>query len=56
MYGDITQNIAAETLFEDLEDGYKCSLCEAPKHNFEKKIFIKKVSSLSSNSDHTSIF
>ena len=41
-YGDITQNIAPNTLFESLPESYQCSLCEAPKSSFEKKMFIKK--------------
>ncbi|MUU79148.1 rubredoxin [Winogradskyella endarachnes] len=43
-YGDITQNIEPNTAFEDLSDNYVCSLCEAPKSNFEKKTFTKKLS------------
>jgi rubredoxin len=42
-YGDITQNIEPNTPFEDLEDSYTCSLCDAPKSNFKKKTFIKKL-------------
>ena len=34
-YGDLTQNIAAGTLFQDLSESYCCSICEAPKENFE---------------------
>ncbi|RIA09934.1 rubredoxin [Flavobacteriaceae bacterium MAR_2010_72] len=40
-YGDVTQNIAPSTPFDQLSEGYVCSLCEAPKSNFEKKIVIK---------------
>jgi rubredoxin len=43
IYGDITQNIKPNTPFKDLPESYECSLCEAPKSNFEKKIFIKTV-------------
>jgi rubredoxin len=43
IYGDITQNIKPNTPFKDLPESYECSLCEAPKNNFEKKIFIKTV-------------
>jgi len=42
-YGDLTQNIMPETMFEDLPDTYTCSLCEAPKNNFEKKTIIKTI-------------
>ena len=42
-YGDITQDILPETLFEDLPETYHCSLCEAPKSNFEKKIWVKSI-------------
>ena len=41
VYGDITQNIVLNTSFESLPDNYECSLCEAPKSNFEKKVFVK---------------
>ena len=34
-YGDLTQNIAAGTLFQDLAESYCCSICEAAKENFE---------------------
>lgn len=34
-YGDLTQNIAAGTLFQDLAESYCCSICEAPKEIFE---------------------
>jgi len=40
-YGDITQNIAPNTAFEDLPETYECSLCEAPKSSFEKKVLVK---------------
>lgn len=42
-YGDVTQNIEPDTAFEDLPDSYTCSLCDAPKNRFEKKVFVKKV-------------
>jgi rubredoxin len=42
-YGDTTQNIEAGTPFDKLPEDYKCSLCEAPKSSFEKKILIKKI-------------
>lgn len=42
-YGDITQNIKPNTPFKDLPQNYECSLCEAPKHNFEKKTLVKHV-------------
>ncbi|SDR65891.1 Rubredoxin [Polaribacter sp. KT25b] len=40
-YGDVTQNIAAETLFSELPINYECPLCEAPKSNFEKVVLVK---------------
>lgn len=40
-FGDITQNISPKTMFKELLDTYECSLCEAPKTNFEKIILIK---------------
>ena len=40
-YGDITQDILPETTFENLPENYECSLCEAPKSNFEKIVLIK---------------
>ncbi len=33
-YGDISQGIQKGILFEDLPEGYCCSLCESPKINF----------------------
>ncbi|HEX9825975.1 MAG TPA: rubredoxin [Flavobacteriaceae bacterium] len=42
-YGDTTQNIEAGTPFDKLPEDYKCSLCEAPKSSFEKKILIKNI-------------
>ena len=42
-YGDITQNIAPHTTFESLPDTYECSLCEAPKGSFAKKILVKNI-------------
>jgi len=41
-YGDQNQNIAP-TPFENLAKEYICSLCDAQKENFEKKILVKKV-------------
>ncbi|NNC49875.1 MAG: rubredoxin domain-containing protein [Flaviramulus sp.] len=41
LYGDMTQNIAPNTSFENLSETYECSLCEAPKSSFEKKILVK---------------
>ncbi|MCB4798110.1 rubredoxin domain-containing protein [Neotamlana laminarinivorans] len=43
LYGDITQNILPNTSFEALPETYKCSLCEAPKSSFDKKVLINKV-------------
>jgi rubredoxin len=40
-YGDITQNIPPNTAFETLSADYECSLCEAPKSSFEKKVLVK---------------
>ncbi|MEW4925737.1 rubredoxin domain-containing protein [Algibacter sp. 2305UL17-15] len=40
-YGDITQNIPPNTPFESLASNYECSLCEAPKSSFEKRILMK---------------
>ncbi|WVK15383.1 rubredoxin domain-containing protein [Flavivirga abyssicola] len=40
-YGDMTQNIAKKTSFDSLPDTYECSLCEAPKSHFEKKVLVK---------------
>ena len=40
-YGDITQNIEPNTPFENLPETYVCSLCEAPKSSFEKKVLVK---------------
>ena len=42
-YGDITQNIAPETSFQNLPETYNCALCEAPKSSFEKKVWIKSI-------------
>ncbi len=41
VYGDMTQNIAPKTPFESLPETYECSLCEAPKSHFEKKVLVK---------------
>lgn len=40
-YGDITQEIAPNTPFEKLPETYECSLCEAPKSSFQKKVLVK---------------
>ncbi|OEK08146.1 rubredoxin [Flavivirga aquatica] len=40
-YGDITQNIAPNSSFESLLETYECSLCEAPKSSFKKKVLVK---------------
>ncbi|MBO2544909.1 rubredoxin domain-containing protein [Salegentibacter sp. BDJ18] len=37
-FGDITQKIPAGTSFDQLPETYVCSLCEAPKSAFEKRI------------------
>ena len=42
-YGDITQNIEVGTKFKDLPETYICSLCDAPKSNFKKKVLVKQV-------------
>ena len=42
-YGDTTQGILPKTSFEDLPDTYNCSLCEAPKSDFEKKTWVKSI-------------
>ncbi|MGB5420318.1 rubredoxin [Algibacter sp.] len=41
IYGDITQNIPPKTTFESLPETYECSLCEAPKSSFKKKVLVK---------------
>ncbi|GAA3612179.1 rubredoxin domain-containing protein [Flavivirga amylovorans] len=41
VYGDMTQNIAKNTTFDSLPETYECSLCEAPKSHFEKKVLVK---------------
>ena len=40
-YGDSTQNIPPNTPFKNLPKDYVCSLCEAPKSIFEKKVLVK---------------
>jgi len=40
-YGDETQGILPKTTFEELPSSYNCSLCEASKINFEKKVWAK---------------
>lgn len=37
-YGDVTQNIQPKTAFEELSNQYVCSICEAPKEDFELKL------------------
>lgn len=39
-FGDITKNIPANTAFESLPETYECSLCEAPKSRYKKKILV----------------
>lgn len=41
VYGDSTQNIMPSIPFENLPETYLCSLCEAPKSSFEKKVLVK---------------
>ena len=41
VYGDTTQNIPPNTPFKSLPEIYECSLCEAPKSSFEKKVLVK---------------
>ena len=41
-YGDLTQNIEPGIPFNNLPDDYKCSLCDAPKSNYKKKILERK--------------
>ena len=43
IYGDVTQNIPSNTSFESLSENYLCSLCEAPKSSFEKKVVEKQI-------------
>ena len=40
-FGDVTQNIAPETVFNSLPESYECSLCEAPKSSFQKIVLVK---------------
>ncbi|WP_299058887.1 rubredoxin [uncultured Polaribacter sp.] len=40
-FGDVTQNIAPKTIFNDLPENYECSLCEASKSSFEKVVLVK---------------
>lgn len=44
-YGDATQGIAPNVAFKDLPETYTCSLCDAPKSNFVKRIFSKHLKS-----------
>ncbi len=41
LYGDITQDIEPNTPFDSLSETYECSLCEAPKSGFEKRVLVK---------------
>lgn len=41
VFGDITQDIPPNTPFETLDETYECSLCEAPKSTFQKKVLVK---------------
>ena len=40
-FGDVTQNIPPETVFNALPESYECSLCEAPKSSFKKVVLVK---------------
>jgi len=40
-FGDVTQNIDPETVFSELPEDYKCSLCEASKETFKKVVLVK---------------
>ncbi len=42
VYGDLTQNIPPNIPFKNLSEDYKCSLCDAPKSSFKKKLLIKQ--------------
>ncbi|WP_335966410.1 rubredoxin [Galbibacter sp. PAP.153] len=42
-YGDITQNIDRQTPFNELPETYCCSLCEAHKSAFAKKVLVKEL-------------
>ncbi|MCF8715296.1 rubredoxin [Joostella atrarenae] len=43
-YGDLTQDIPANTAFEQLPNEYCCSLCEAPKAAMKRLNMIKELS------------
>ncbi|EAZ81899.1 rubredoxin [Algoriphagus machipongonensis] len=43
IYGDHTQNIPAETSFDDLPIDYLCPVCDAPKADFVKKKFSRQL-------------
>jgi rubredoxin len=43
VYGDITQDIPPNTPFKSLPETYECSLCEAPKSSFKKKVLVKQI-------------
>jgi len=36
LYGDEKAGISAGTIFKNLPESYKCSVCDSPKNNFEK--------------------
>ncbi len=40
-FGDKTKNIPSNTSFESLPETYECSLCEAPKSSYKKKILVR---------------
>ena len=35
-YGDEKSGISAGTVFKDVQESYRCSVCDSPKGNFEK--------------------
>ncbi|WP_031428825.1 rubredoxin [Flavimarina sp. Hel_I_48] len=41
-YGDSTQDIPVGTLFSELPENYNCSLCDAPKEEYEKNVLVEK--------------
>ena len=44
-FGDLTQNIAANTAFSDLPDNYTCALCGSSKTSYKKKTLVRKSTS-----------
>ncbi|WP_053978038.1 rubredoxin [Mangrovimonas xylaniphaga] len=42
-YGDVTQDIQPKTTFEELPNEYVCSICDAPKGDFELKLVSKAI-------------